>query len=626
MDDAFYKELQEDFLKESLSLVERLEAIFLDAGNAKSDTINEAFRIAHTIKGGSSAVGFTDISEYTHKVEDFLSKFREQPEVLDEQAVSILLEFSDIINKELNCRLQGQKGDFFTESSLAKIKNYVFASGTPADSSTAASSEMKHGTEMEAATETPVETPPHIMSLEEAVAKFNFEAAVQTPSNDEQKPVAPASAATVEPTKSTEPTNVIELAKAQPAAKKPAAGGPSDGQPKKAVQTTVKVDVARLESIFDTIGEVVVFKNQMKEHLKKQLELDHHVQSISENLDILVKDLYEKALGLRMTPLQPLFQRVQRTLRDLSLQLNKKVKIRVVGEETEIDRNLFETLTDPMIHLIRNAIDHGVETQEERAKTNKDQEALIEIKAYHQAGQVIIEICDDGRGVNTEKVFNIALKKGLIPATSQMSSFTDEQIQNFLFLPGFSTADKISDLSGRGVGLDVVKTSIDSFHGKIQIKSQFGVGTRFILSLPLTTALIDGIVFKLAQQRFIVPTSAINSIHRLTPDDLTYSGDGYCYLNKFAEPIPVVNLESYFDLNSQKKSLVAVISKLDGQDVALLFTEVQSQVQAVVKPLPEQQKRTEYIGAAVLGDGLTTIILDLHSAVLNYRARLKETA
>lgn len=626
MDDAFYKELQEDFLRESLSLVERLEAIFLDAGSAKSETINEAFRIAHTVKGGSSAVGFTDISEYTHKVEDFLSKFREQPEVLNEQAVSILLEFSDIIKKELTCRLAGQTGEFFTETSLAKIKGYVFESNPGADQPSE-HAEPADNIEAKPPQNFLIADEPLSRPSEVAVAQLSVETTSPPLPALEKKPNAMNLDPKIETEKTTMSSNVVvEISKTHPVAKKPTSGASSEGTPKKVVQTTVKVDVARLESIFDTIGEVVVFKNQMKEHLKKQLELDHHVQSISENLDILVKDLYEKALGLRMTPLQPLFQRVQRTLRDLSLQLNKKVKIRVIGEETEIDRNLFETLTDPMIHLVRNAIDHGVETQEERSKTNKEQDALIEIKAYHQAGQVIIEICDDGRGVNIEKVFNIALKKGLIPATSQMSSFTDEQIQNFLFLPGFSTAEKISDLSGRGVGLDVVKTSIDSFHGKIQIKSQFGKGTRFILSLPLTTALIDGIVFKLADQRFIVPTSAINSIHRLTPKDLTYSGDGYCYLNNFSEPVPVVNLESYFNLDSQKKGLVAVISKLDGQDVALLFTEVQSQVQAVVKPLPEKQKRSEYIGAAVLGDGLTTIILDLHSAVLNFRTRLKETA
>ena len=341
--DAMFKELQEEFLKESLSLNERFEYVLLNNTTLDLNLVNELFRIAHSIKGGAAAVGLKEVSEFIHKFENFLSQFRTDPAGLNAEIVSVLLEISDF------------------------LRNYFVAlcAGLPADR----------------------DTEPLLIKIGALYSN---------------------------------PTSVEEM------------------------------KIASVE---------------------------------------------REAPGLRMTSLQPLFQRLQRTLRDLSIKLNKPVDIRITGEETEIDRNLFEQLPDPLIHLVRNAIDHGIESSSERRQNAKSTKATIELKAYYESGRVIIEIIDDGKGIDTEVIYKKCVSEGLIPSQKPITDYSQDQIFQFIFLPGFSTAKEVSDLSGRGVGLDVVKTTLERFHGKISVMSKKGLGSSFKMHLPLTTSLIDGITF-----------------------------------------------------------------------------------------------------------------------------------
>ena len=424
-DDQFYRELQGDFYKESLDLIERFEFVLLNNEQISNENTNELFRIAHTIKGGSAAVGLLEISTYTHKVEDFLSQYKNKCELFTKKTVSLFLEFSDLLRTEFIAKLSEMPNTWDPSGHLERIRNF---------------SDDGSGTNTEPAPKT---------DTADKNVDFDFEA--HTPQ------VIP-----------------IHANKKEESA---AADMSSKGK-KNSIQ--VKVDNDRLDSIFNTIGEVVVMKNQMKEHLLKNLN-DTASVTLSESLDFIIKDLYDKALGLRLTSIQPMLQRLQRTLRDLSLQLHKDVQVVISGEETEIDRALFDALGEPLIHLVRNAVDHGIESNEERSKSEKSEKAIIQIKAYYLSGQVVIEISDNGRGIDQEKVFMKCKMKQLIPESANFSDYTEDQIHNFILLPGFSTAEKITDVSGRGVGLDVVKTTVEKMLGKIHIKSKKGKGTTFFL-------------------------------------------------------------------------------------------------------------------------------------------------
>ena len=549
MNNEFLKEIQEEFLKESLSLVERFESVLLNNEKISKDLVDELFRIAHSIKGGAAAVEMFEVSKLTHKFEDFLSPFRSGTNLLTKEQVSLLLDFSDTLRNEFILRLSSGESNWNPTPLLDKLN---------------------------------------------AIEGISVDKDLQQTEPVEQ--------------------NVATLT-ATPSDSK-------NSETNKKISQQVKVDLNRLESIFDTIGEVVIFKNRIKSLVKKKDEATD--SEVFDQLEFLVKDLYDKALGLRMTTLQPLFQRMQRTLRDLSIQLDKDVQIKTRGEETEIDRNLFEQLPDPLIHLIRNAIDHGIETKEERAATSKTPKATIEISSYYESGQVVIDIKDDGRGIDKEKVFNKALQNGIIPAQSKIVDFSDEQIFQFIFMPGFSTAAKVSDLSGRGVGLDVVKTTIEKFHGKISITSQKGFGSCFKLCLPLTTSLIDGISFQLGQSKYIVPNTSIVSIDIVKRSQMSFSGENKSYVNCFTEPYYALNVSDFFNTSSTEgkwTEKICVRSVVDQKTICFLFDKVLDQCQVVVKPLPQGQKSSHFIGAAISDDGNAQLILDLSSIYKNFMQR-----
>lgn len=550
MNDAFYKELQEDFLRESLSLIERFESVLLNNTSYSKDLVDELFRIAHSIKGGAAAVGLTEISKFTHQFEDYLSQFRTNPLLINNSVMTLLLEFSDLLRNEFLAKVAGLDNDWQPEPLLKKI-------------------------------------------LQMNATEFS------------------------ESKNSKNLADVISLSDLKLTTQDSQVKGAE--QKSKKLSEQVKVDLIRLESIFDTIGEVVIFKNQIKGLLKKS-DQNSDANSVFDQMELVIKDLYDKALGLRMTTLQPLFQRMQRTLRDLSVQLDKDILVKVSGEETEIDRNLFEQLPDPLVHLIRNAIDHGIENKSERQLSGKPATATIQINSYYESGQVIIEIKDDGRGIDQTKVFEKALQKNLISASSKIIDFTPEQINNFIFLPGFSTAAAVSDLSGRGVGLDVVKTTIEKFHGQIQITSQKDKGSCFKLCLPLTTSLIDGITFQTENLKFIVPNNSIISIDTLKPEHMSHSGDHESYANCFDKPYLCIDVSKYFNKTapSNSKDKICVRSLVNNQIICFLFDQILGQCQVVVKPLPSGNQSPDYIGSAINDDGHVQLILDLTSVAKKY--------
>jgi two-component system chemotaxis sensor kinase CheA len=340
---------------------------------------------------------------------------------------------------------------------------------------------------------------------------------------------------------------------------------------------------------------------------------------------------------MRLTSLKPLFLKVQRTVRDLAIKLNKPVEFEMAGEDIEIDRTMIELLNDPLIHIVRNALDHGIEKVETRRERRKTEKGTISMVARQAGGRIIVEIQDDGGGINRDKVFAKAVKMGIITGNERL---TDEEVFDLIFAPGFSTADQVTDVSGRGVGLDVVKANIKKLKGTIEIESKQGEGSLFKISLPLTTAITEGIVVFIKGIRFVIPMDGIRELLRITDKDITTIKDGHECLSVRGKILPMVRLQSVMYRHalsnsaysvkdamasaeemrdSRNEETVVVVDHL-GTLVALTIDGVIGQNQVVVKPLGQHINTTNGIaGAAIMGDGKIALVLDIDGLVRNLK-------
>jgi two-component system chemotaxis sensor kinase CheA len=328
-------------------------------------------------------------------------------------------------------------------------------------------------------------------------------------------------------------------------------------------------------------------------------------------LSSITSELQRTSTSLRMIPIKQTFQRMSRLVRDLSRSAGKSVNVVTVGEDTEIDRNMVEEIYNPLVHLIRNAVDHGIEPPQERTKAGKGESGTIQLKAYHKGGNIIIEISDDGKGLNKEKILNKAINNGTIGSATGLS---DQDIYRLILHPGLSTAETITDVSGRGVGMDVVKQAVDKLRGKIEITSHYGFGTTFVTSFPLTLAIIDGMIVRVGHEKYIVPTAAIRRL--LRPNKEYYNtviGRGEV-INVMGNLLPLVRLHDLFDIEPDcRNPWEATVVVVDGENGSkcLLVDEIMGQEEVVIKGLSESLRNVKGVsGGAILGDGNIGLILD----------------
>ncbi|MGI1670507.1 MAG: chemotaxis protein CheA [Neptuniibacter sp.] len=405
-----------------------------------------------------------------------------------------------------------------------------------------------------------------------------------------------------------------EVAKPVPASAKPAA---KKATSKPAESSSIRVDTDKVDALINRVGELVITQamlGQVGEELSEIVsgsELER-LQSGLDQLERNTRDLQEDVMRVRMLPISFVFNRFPRLVHDVSGKLGKKVELIITGESTEIDKTVMEKLGDPMVHLIRNSLDHGLETPEDRLAAGKSEVGKVQLDAYHQGGYIIIDIIDDGRGVNTHKVYEKALANGLVTADQQLS---DDEINELIFKPGFSTADAVSDLSGRGVGMDVVRRNIESLGGYVKVKSEPGFGSKFSVCLPLTLAILDGQLIRVDSETYIIPLISI--VETILADTNTMSSiAGENKLLHFREEyIPLINLRSLFKLPPEPEghadSLIAIVEN-GGQKVGLIVDELFGQQQVVIKSLEVNFKRVDgFSGATILGDGSVALILDI---------------
>jgi two-component system chemotaxis sensor kinase CheA len=649
-DNSFFEELQMDFLNESAFMLEQYEEYMMKLENSTDPArdLTDIFRVAHSVKGGAAAVGLTDLGKFAHVMEDLLDLLRSKPDLVNSEVITLLLQSGDVLKNRVSFLQQGKTGAWDTSALVTQLvdlreqlsgkpaKKYVmpfqdeapkaevpddFFAAPPAGAESASACEDDH-TNHELLAELLAGLSPEDQAEFHASQQLVAEAPVV------EMPVIAAPQASVAVTPSAPAP--VAAAKATPAASN---GGGGNGQksPSKNTNTTIKVDTGRVDQVLDAVGELVVLKNQIVHDETVRNGENLRLEAIVDQLDKAVRELYEKTLSIRMTPLKSMFVKIQRIVRDVSIALDKPVDLQLIGEETEVERTVFELLGDPLVHLVRNSMDHGVENRETRQQRGKPVTAKVTVSAKQTGGNVTIDIIDDGGGINRDKVLGKAIERGLVPTGVDPATIPDEQVFQYIFQPGFSTADKISDLSGRGVGLDVVKSNLDKIQGKINIYSKPGQGSTFRLTIPLTTAITDGIIVALDGARYILPIHSIREIVRVLPKDYTQISGAGRVANIRGVLLPVIDVSRTLgDINwavnkrdealkqrrenslsaRREESMLVIIESMTGQ-MAFPVDDVLGQAQVVVKPIMTTgEPIPEVAGAAILGDGKTVLILE----------------
>jgi two-component system chemotaxis sensor kinase CheA len=564
-------ELLNEFCNEGRYLLSQIEqgVLVLEEQPDHRETLNQVFRAFHTFKGGAGFLGLDPIKELAHILESLLDAARQNTLPIDERVINLILaggdtlrQFVDGIEQTIRSADNSTPIKVPTLNLIARVKATL--AGEPEEASPAKSDIQATPT---AATSTPTRSEP------------------PAPRSEPQLN-------TITPNPSPSPS-------------------PNRKATTEGLSNFVKIDTEKLDALIDLVGELVIAKSMVVEHpllaQERTGDLPRHLRQLAR----ISSDLQRNAMSLRMVPIRTTFQKMNRLVRDLASSQNKQVGLVLKGEDTELDRNIVEALAEPLIHMLRNSIDHGLEQAEERLNLGKPAQGTIEVEASHQGGGILIRIEDDGRGIDPDKVLAKAKERGLVDADFHGSQ---TEILGLIFQPGFSTAETVTDISGRGVGMDVVRGSISRLRGRIDIESTVGVGTRFRIYLPLTLAIIDGMLVGVGQQRFILPTLAIHESFKPTQAMLsTVKGRGQI-VNLRGNLIPLLQLGSKLGLHDGVKdpseSIVLIINS-GGQPRGIVVDRLISKQEVVIKALGETfQSQPIYSGAAIMGDGQVALILD----------------
>ncbi|MDC7126249.1 MAG: chemotaxis protein CheA [Spirochaetales bacterium] len=658
--------LSEIFIEEAEENIELLESriIFLENDPEDQETINEAFRAIHSLKGGAGLAGFTKMKDFCHKAEDLFEKIRCGELKIQKNIITVLLQILDVLQvmigniknnidaddeanvdnviEKINQISTSESSEQIEEEVQTKQENIyflelnyypeIFKSGI--DPLMFIQDLKKAGKIIEIELKTNnlpslEEYDPHKFYLswklfysseldskgiadvfcfviDESEIKINCISDLPSDNPDLKKFIVNEKTAASVLSDNIDPSPVISTEKTKVQLNRRASDLNSGSY--------IRVQTDKLEQIFNTVSEVIVSQARMSMLCEEYEEiLPDNFMLVSESLKSIIMVLQEQVTSLRMVNLSGTFNRFKRVVRDMASDLNKTINLEISGQETELDKNMIEKLNDPLKHIVRNCIDHGIETEEERIKLGKPAAGCLKMAAYVESGKVVIEIADDGRGIDKEKIIKKAIEKELIPENYQMS---ETEVLNLIFHPGLSTAASITDISGRGVGMDVVKNAISDINGTIDIISEEGKGSSFRLYLPLTLAILDGMLVSIGTEKYIIPTLAILEIFSPELWQLkTISGKGEVVFFR-GSYIPIIRLHEILDVKNvidepRLGELIVVVS--NGVKAALLVDSVMDQYQIVLKSLQKNFRKVENISSAtILGDGNIALILDIN--------------
>lgn len=601
--DSFEIELKQGFLEEAEQLINDAEQCFLSLETNPNDTaiLEKIFRLAHNLKGSSKAVGFSDLGLFTHEFENLLLKLKKGDISASTPVVNLLLKCND----HLKNTIAALKAD---------VSAVVDHSAITAEVQSAINGELNSATPEQPTQneETFSASEVELLKANEEMAQIAADTHAVADVSTEPSSAADNSIAAAPPVSM--PTPAVAPA-TQPSANAPAAAAqPQTTKVEQKADESIRVSLNRLEKLINYVGEMVILQAVLREQSYGSNPI--LLRKTVHQLGKVGKEIQDISMSLRMVPLKQTFQKMQRIVRDTSNLLGKKVNLALSGEETELDKTVLEALGDPLVHLIRNAVDHGIESNEKRIAAGKNESGTVLLSAYHQGGKLVIEVKDDGGGIDPDRLIAKAREKGILKPGQTL---TREQGINLIFHAGFSTKAEVTEVSGRGVGMDVVRTNIEALQGEIQVKTELGKGTTFLIILPLTLAIIDAMVVALDKQRFVIPLAHVHESYRAAANDVKrISGVGEILLLR-GENLPLYRLSHLVGYKREEKAAtegIALISRVGESPFAILVDDILGQHQVVIKKLGlEAQHLKGFSGSAILGDGRPSLILELSELI-----------
>jgi len=630
------QELLEDFLIEAFEMIEELDQDLIELENNPDDLdlLNKIFRVAHTIKGSSGFLNFEKLAHLTHHMEAVLDKARKGELKITPEIMDVILESIDLMKAILEyIRDNGDDSspDVYIEDVTKKLD--AIANGNAPSSSgdeEAKEEKEKKGNIVgninldDITLENADEIDLDALSPEELDAVLEHLVKLRNESEQEEKKENKETKEEPKEEKKEESKSVAPASSTAPAPKKASTPAEAKKQAIKkvtATEQTIRVDVNRLDQLMNLIGELVLAKNRLIKiynDVEERYEGEKFLEELNQvvaSISIVTTDLQIAVMKTRMLPIGKVFNKFPRLVRDLSRELHKKIKLIIEGEDTELDKSIIEEIGDPLVHMIRNSVDHGIEPPEVRKAQGKPEEGTVWLKAYNEGNMIVIEIKDDGAGMDPEKLKQKAIEKGII-TPQEAENMGEKEAFMLIFKPGFSTAAKVTSVSGRGVGMDVVKTNIEKLNGIIEVDSIPGKGTTFKLKIPLTLAIIQALLVASQEELFAVPLSNVIETVRIVEEDI-YMIEGKSVLKLRDEILPLVNMADVFKIEKvlePGKYLYVVVLGLGATKIGLIVDSFIGQEEIVIKSLGEFLKGISGIaGATIRGDGRVTLIVDVGS-------------
>ncbi len=674
------------FYEECRDNLEVLENVLLSLNpeNVDKEQIDTIFRAAHSIKGGAGTFNLLEISEFTHKVEAYLDNVRNDELSLTPSSIDILLKSCDCIRLMLEAHEAGESADTDIAEKLA-ADLAALISKTNADD-IAKQNETTSDTnvdEISVSGDWSVNFVPHqslffsgndplrilreLRELDEnvqiicqheplpevaeidpelcyvswniqlasAVEKTDIEEIFEWVLDECELTIERLSDQTVVSESPVSDSQQIINASAEltPKNEEPAKA-PAEKQTKvvkaETTVTSIRVDIDKVDNLINLVGELVITQSMLTE-ISNDFSVDK-LDKLKAGLEQLLqnsRDLQENVLNIRMLPMSFAFSRFPRLVRDLTNRLQKDVDLVIQGEHTELDKTVLERIVDPLVHLVRNGIDHGIELPEQRVAAGKDPRGVLTLNAFHEGGSIIIQIKDDGAGIDCDKLWQKAVSKGVLAADARREDMSDKQVLNLIFAPGFSTADVVSDISGRGVGMDVVRRNIEELGGHINVESILGVGSEFTISLPLTLAILDGQLVRVAGEVYVIPLLTIMESIQIDPSCIKHASGGVELYRLREDNIPILRLREEFAMGESGDINEKILCFVEaaGNRVGLLLDELLDQQQVVIKSLESNYTKVAGIsGATILGDGSVSLILDIQGLITSFLKRNGENS
>jgi two-component system, chemotaxis family, sensor kinase CheA len=603
MNDSLQKQLINDLLIESFEGLDGYDAnlLALEQGTTGETVWNDIFRTIHTIKGTSGCLGLGKIEKVAHVGENLLDLLRSRVLQPNQGMISTLLKLSDALREMLrHLEASGSEGDTDYSPLQLELQNHVELRNADAPPAAAENKAVPETTENDGFgffAEPHVATAPVADPKDESAGFGFFEETPAVPTRESTPPP--------QPTAPVAPSVPLVRAPAPPAGEAPRSA---------AADSAIRVDVSQLDKLMNLVGELVLTRNQIIQ--KTTGAQDPALITAAQRLNIITTELQEGVMKTRMQPIGNVWSKFPRIVRDVAHELGKQVRLEMKGKETELDRTIIEAIKDPLIHIVRNSIDHGIESPENRREAGKPDEGTLSLRAFHEGGQVNIEIVDDGAGINIERVKAKAIEKGLL-GSELAAKLTEREALNLIFLPGFSTAAKITNVSGRGVGMDVVKTNIEKIGGSVDISSEFGGGTTMKIKIPLTLAIIPALIVTAGGERFAIPQVSLLELVRIDGDQAEKSIE-YLYgapvYRLRGQLLPLAYLSKELAISDEEipDARNIVVLQADGRQFGLVVEEINDTEEIVVKPLGKQLKGIPcYSGATIMGDGRVALIIDV---------------